>query len=192
MHRSGCLALALLAVVASVPAATARGEQGAGYRRTVVRYEVPDVALLNQDGARVSLRQVLDADRPVLLSFFFSTCATVCPVLSAGYSTLLKTLGPQAGEARVVSIAIDPDHDTPEVLRGYRARFDAGPEWEFLTGSREDIERVLRAFDAYSPNKVIHRPLSFLRPPGGESWVRIDGLISASDLLAEYRGLRRP
>ena len=182
----------LLAVVAPALAAIAWGEEGAGYRRTVARYEVPDLALVNQDGARVRLPQALAADKPVVLNFFFSTCTTVCPVLSAGFSTLQKTLGAQAREVRLVSIAIDPDHDTPEVLRGYRERFGAGPEWELLTGSREDIDRVLRAFEAYSPNKMTHRPLSFLRPPGGDSWVRIDGLIGVSDLMAEYRGLRRP
>jgi protein SCO1 len=181
----------LLAVVATMATASS-GEESARYRRTVVRYEVPDVVLLNQDGARVKLPQALAAGKPVLLDFFFSTCTTICPVLSAGVSTLLKTLGAEARELRVVSIAIDPDHDTPEVLRGYRGRYDAGPEWQLLTGSREDIDRVLRAFGAYSLNKTTHRPLSFLRPAGGESWVRIDGLIGASDLLAEYRGLRRP
>ena len=184
--------MALLAVVGLALAATAWGEEGSRYRRTVTGYEVPDVALVNQDGARVSLAQALTADKPVLLAFFFTTCTTVCPVLSAGFATLAKTLGAQAGEVRLVSIAIDPDHDTPGVLRDYRRRFEAGPEWELLTGSREDIDRVRRAFDAYSPNKMTHRPLSFLRPPGGDSWVRIDGLIGASDLMAEYRGLRRP
>jgi protein SCO1/2 len=184
--------LPLLAVLAPALAAVASGEEGARYRRTVARYEVPDVTLLNQDGARVRLPQVLAADKPVLLGFFFSTCTTVCPILSAGFSNLMKTLGAQARELRVVSIATDPDHDTPEVLRGYRKRFDAGPEWELLTGSRKDIDRVLRAFDTYSSNKTTHRPLSFLRASGGESWVRIDGLIRASDLMAEYRGLRRP
>ena len=182
----------LLALVTLASPVAAGGEEGARYRRTVARYEVPDVALVNQDGARVRLPQALTADKPVLLDFFFSTCTTVCPVLSAGFSTLAKTLGAQAREVRLVSIAIDPDYDTPEVLRGYKKRFDAGPEWELLTGSREDIDRVRRAFDAYSPNKMTHRPLSFLRPPGGDSWVRIDGLIGASDLMAEYRGLRRP
>jgi protein SCO1 len=182
----------LLAVVALASATAAWGGEGAGYRRTVARYEVPEVTLVNQDDARVSLRRALDADKPVVLAFFFSTCTTVCPVLSAGFSTLEKALGEEAREVRLVSIAIDPDHDTPEVLSAYRKRFHAGPEWELLTGSREDIERVLRAFDAYGPNKMMHRPLTFLRAPGGDSWVRIDGLIGASDLMAEYRGLRRP
>lgn len=182
----------LLSVAALSWAAPARGAEVARYRRTVVHYQPPDVALVNQDGVQVRLPQALKGDKPVLLNFIFSTCTTVCPVLSAGFTTVLKTLGTEAREVRVVSIAIDPDHDTPEVLRGYRERFGAGPEWELLTGSREDIESVRRAFDAYSPDKAAHRPLSFLRAAGGDSWVRIDGLIGAADLLAEYRGLRRP
>ena len=182
----------VLFAVTTAWAAATRGEGGASYRRTVTRYEVPDVALVNQDGARVRLPNALAADKPVVLSFFFSTCTTVCPILSASSSALLKTLGAESSEVRVVSIATDPDHDTPEVLRSYRKRFDAGPEWELLTGSREDIDRVLRAFHAYSGNKATHRPLTLLRAPGGDSWVRIDGLIRNSDLVAEYRGLRPP
>ncbi len=167
---SGVLSLSCVAVTMAW-AAAARGEEGASYRRTVARYEVPDVALVNQDGARVRLPQALAADKPVVLGFFFSTCTTVCPILSAGSSALLKTLGAESSEVRVVSIATDPDHDTPEVLRGYRKRFDAGPEWELLTGSREDIDRVLRAFHAYSPNKAAHRPLTLLRA----AWRRLVG-----------------
>lgn len=171
-------------------APSAWGEDEPPYRRTVVRYALPDVTLVNQEGARVGLAEALTADKPVVLTFFFSTCTTICPVLSAGVSALIEKLGAQAGEVRVVSIAIDPDHDSPEVLRAYRKRFGAAPQWELLTGSREDIEAVLKAFDAYSPDKTAHRPLHFLRPAGGDSWVRIDGFIGAADLVAEYRGLR--
>jgi protein SCO1/2 len=181
-----------LAALALAGAAAAGAEDAPKYRRTVVRYEPPDVTLVNQDGARVKLSQVLSADKPVLLKFFFTTCTTICPVLSAGSSNMIKTLGEEARDVHVVSIAIDPDHDTPEVLQDYRKRFGAGPEWELLTGSKGDIERVRRAFDAYSVDKMAHRPLNFLRPAGGTSWVRIDGLIGSADLMAEYRGLRRP
>jgi protein SCO1/2 len=175
----------------SVPWAARQGDS-AQYRRTVALYDVPNVSLVNQDGNRVRLPQVLAADKPVLLDFFFSSCTTVCPVLSAALSGLLKELGPRAGELRVVSIAIDSDHDTPEVLRGYKKRFEAGSEWELLTGSRDDIDRVLKAFGAYTSNKLTHSPLTFLRSAGDRSWVRIEGLVSVSDLMAEYRGLNRP
>jgi protein SCO1/2 len=186
-NRASLAAVAALAVCGTV-----WGGEEAKYRRTVARYEVPDVALVNQDGAEVRLPQALGAEKPVLLDFFFSSCTTVCPVLSVAFSGLLKELGPHAREVRVISIAIDPDHDTPEVLRGYRTRFGAGPEWELLTGSREDVDRVRKTFGAYTQNKVTHRPLTFLRPAGSHSWVRIEGLVGASELMAEYRALGRP
>lgn len=187
------LRLVVPLLAAAAPAlATAAWAEDAAYRRTVVRYDVPDVSLVDQDGARLKLAQALPADKPVLLNFFFSTCTTICPVLSAGVSSLLKSLGPHAADLQVVSIAIDPDHDTPEVLHAYRERFGAAVEWELLTGTREDIDTVLKAFNAYSADKTAHRPLYFLRPAGGDAWVRIDGRIGASELMAEYRGLGQP
>jgi protein SCO1/2 len=180
-----------LAALGLAGGAAAGTEDAPKYGRTVVRYELPDVTLVNQDGARMKLSQALSADKPVLLDFFFTSCTTICPVLSASFSSVLETLGKEADDVHVVSIAIDPDHDTPRVLQDYRKRFGAYPQWELLTGSKEDIERVRRAFDAYSQDKMGHRPLNFLRPAGSASWVRIDGLIGSADLIAEYRGLRR-
>src|SRR6266545_1115236 len=85
-----------LAALAFAWAAAAGAEDVPKYRRTVVRYEPPDVTLVNQDGARVRLSRVLSADKPVLLNFFFTTCTTICPVLAAGFSNVLKTLGEEA------------------------------------------------------------------------------------------------
>jgi protein SCO1/2 len=89
-----------------------------------------------------------------------------------------------------VSITIDPEHDSPEVMREYLKRYRAKPGWDFLTGSRADIDRVMHAFDAYVPNKMSHYPLTLLRGPGEGRWIRIYGLIGTSDLLDEYQKLR--
>src|SRR5262245_15287470 len=119
MNRRGRCRLVVppFAALALAFAAPAGAQDAPRYRRSVVRYELPDGTLVNQDGTRVRLREVLSADKPVLLNFFFTSCTTICPVLSAGFSSVLKTLGEEARDVHVVSIAIDPDHDTPEVLR---------------------------------------------------------------------------
>ena len=57
----------------------------------------------------------------------------------------------------------------------------------FLTGKREDIIMVMRAFDAYVINKMNHYPLTILRGPGDEEWIRINELLSTSDLMQEYK-----
>jgi hypothetical protein len=72
-------------------------------------------------------------------------------------------------------------------LRAYARRFGAGTRWSFYTGHAEDIAAVRRAFDADTANKMWHRPLTFLRPRRGASWMRCEGLMSAAELTAEYR-----
>lgn len=158
-----------------------------GYERTVKSYTLPNVTLLNQDGKKINLRSLLDSGKPVIVDFIFTTCTTICPVLSAGFSNLRTQLGEEAGKVQLVSITIDPEHDRPEQMKEYLARFNAAEGWEFLTGSRDDIGKVLKAFDAFVVDKMSHQPLYILRGPRSDEWVRIKGLIRKSDLLKEYR-----
>ena len=159
------------------------------YQRSEAKYVIPDVTLINQDRQKVRLIELLNADKPVLVDFIYGTCTTICPVLSAGYSSLQRKLAPAAEKVRLVSISIDPEYDTPEVMTEYLEKYQAKPGWMFLTGTREDINRVMRAFDAFVPNKMAHYPITFLRGPGRDHWVRIYGLIGTSDLMKEYQGV---
>jgi hypothetical protein len=142
------------------------------------------VTLVDAQGERVRLATVLDHPGPVLLQFIFTTCPSVCPALSTTLSAAQKDLGERV---RMVSISIDPEFDTPARLRDYARQFKAGPQWTFLTGSREDVLAVQKAFDAYRTNKMSHEPLTFLRPAPGQPWVRLAGPISPADLVNEVR-----
>jgi protein SCO1/2 len=162
-------------------------EAAAKYKRTVEKYKVPDVTLVNQDGKRIDLKTFLDGDKPVILDFIYGTCTTICPVLSIGFSHFQKKMGPDADKVRLVSISIDPDNDTPQVMKQYLQRYNARDGWDFLTGKREDIIKVMRAFDAYVTNKMNHYPLTILHGPGEKNWIRINELLSTSDLMKEYK-----
>jgi protein SCO1/2 len=156
-----------------------------GYKRSVVRYAVPDVVLMNQDGARIRLRSLTESGKPVVLDFIYGTCTTICPVLSAGYTSLQGKLGPDTRKMQLISVSIDPEHDTPKVMKGYLKQYRAKPGWDFLTGSRDDIDRVMRAFDSYVSDKMYHKQVTFIRAQGPGEWVRIDGLLGSSDLMNE-------
>ena len=159
-----------------------------GYSRSLAAYTVPDVKLVNADGAKVPLRAALaDADKPVILNFIFTTCGAVCPVMSATFSQVQAALGPARDAVRMVSISIDPEQDTPSALRAYAGKYGAGPQWQLLTGSRADSIAVQRAFDVYRGDKMSHRPATFLRAGAGLPWVRLDGFASAADILREVR-----
>ena len=162
-------------------------QAAAKYKRTVEKYKVPDVTLVNQDGKRIDLRTFLDGDKPVILDFIYGTCTTICPVLSIGFSHFQKKMGPDADKVRLVSISIDPDNDTPQVMKEYLQRYNAQEGWDFLTGKRDDIIKVMRAFDAYVTNKMNHYPLTILHGPGDENWIRINELLSTSDLMKEHK-----
>ncbi len=159
------------------------------YVRSVARYTPPDVTLTDATGARVRLAAVLDAPGPVALQFVFTSCPSICPVLTATLAASRKALAADSAKLRRVSISIDPEFDTPERLRDYARRFDAGPEWTFLTGGRDDVAAVQKAFDTYRPNKMQHEPLTFLRAAPGEPWVRLAGTPTPAELAAEIRGL---
>lgn len=159
----------------------------AGYERKVVQYKIPDVVLVNQDGESIALTGILNSGKPVILDFIYGTCTTICPVLSIGFSHFQKKLGADVEKVQLISISIDPDNDTPMVMKEYLERYDAQPGWDFFSGKREDIFRVMEAFDAYVTNKMDHAPLTFLHAPGADKWIRINELLSTADLMNEYR-----
>jgi protein SCO1/2 len=157
------------------------------YKRTVESYTVPDVTLVDQAGTKVKLKPLLESGEPLILDFIFGTCTTICPVLSAGYANLQLKLPAESSKVHLVSISIDPENDTPKVMRDYLKRYRAKPGWDFLTGKREDIDKVMYAFNAYIPNKMSHYPLTIIREPKTGKWIRIFGMMSSSEFVEECR-----
>jgi len=82
------LLLPALAILAQPLGAQAEAKKR--YIRSVEKYTAPDVVLVNQDGKKVRLAEILAADQPVMLDFIYGTCTTICPVLSAGYANLQR------------------------------------------------------------------------------------------------------
>jgi protein SCO1/2 len=157
------------------------------FKKTIENYTVPDVTLVNQTGAKVKLMSIVNSGKPVMMDFVFTTCTTICPVLSAGFSNFQNKMGPAAGEVQLISISIDPENDTPRKMKEYLKRFDARPGWDFLTGSRKDIDKVISTFNAAASNKMSHLPLILIRTPVANTWVRINGFIGTAELMDEYR-----
>lgn len=187
--------LAVLLLSTAMASATTSGDDPHAHHRAAMkktnyqvsdaRYEVPDVQLLDDAGASVILQDLLASDEPIALNFIFTTCTTICPVMTATFVQMQRELGDAAERVHLVSISIDPEYDRPEVLDAYASQFQAGGNWTFLTGDTKDIVNVLRSFDAYTGSKMSHRPITLLKRPDSESWVRIDGLASGQSLAHE-------
>lgn len=181
----------VMLLVAALGAGVTPAQATGKVERTVAKYRIPDVVLVNQEGQKVKVKNLIEADRPVLVEFIYGTCTTICPILSANFASLQRRLGDDSGKLRLVSISIDPEHDTPAVMKEYLNKYRARPGWDFLTGSRSDIYQVMRALNAFIPDKMSHFPLTLIRNPVDGSWVRLNGLMSSAELLTEYGSVAR-
>jgi protein SCO1/2 len=148
--------------------------------------------LISQEGKRVRLLDLFTSGGPVVLDFIYGTCTTICPVLSANFTNFQRKLGDGSAKVQLISISIDPENDTPGVMKKYLRNYRAKPGWDFLTGSRDDIDRVMRAFSAYVPNKMSHYPLLFFQSSRDDRWIRIYGMIGTEDFMKEYEKAAKP
>jgi protein SCO1/2 len=153
--------------------------------RSGAHLTLPDVTLVRSDGKSVGLARELDDERPVLVNFIYTTCTTVCPVMTQTFAEVQKRLGADASKVRMISISIDPEEDTPARLGEYSKRYGAGPQWSFYTGTTEASVAVQRAFGAYRGDKMNHSPATFYRAARAEDWVRLDGFATPSALMDE-------
>jgi protein SCO1/2 len=157
------------------------------YSATTKIIEVPDVKLVDVNRKQIAVRDLLDEQAPVMLNFIFTTCTTICPVMSATFQQVQDKLGPDRKNVRLVSISIDPEYDTPTKLKAYAAKYKAGPQWTLLTGSLENSTSVQKIFGVLAGEKMNHKPLTFLKAKGSvDQWVRIEGLADADQIIKEY------
>jgi len=99
---------------------------------------VPDFRFTTQDGKTLSRADLLG--KVWVADFFFTRCPGPCPMMSSRMAEISKELK-KAKDVRLVSVSIDPEHDTPEVLSEYAARLNADPNrWIFLTGPKKEID----------------------------------------------------
>lgn len=163
--------------------------QSKSYSTSVSQYPIPDVLLNSNAGEQKRIADVLNGEKPVMLNFIFTTCTTICPVLSASFTQVQKELQGEVEDILMVSISIDPEYDTVDRLSDYAKRFEAGPQWEFFTGKLKDVIAVEKAFNIYRGSKMNHEPVTLIRAKSDQPWLRIEGLANANDIVSEYREL---
>lgn len=128
----GVLLLAMAGVVA------AKFLLPKGHAQPKVLYDAATFALTDQDNKPFGNADL--KGRPYVAAFVFTQCASTCPRITADMAAMQKDLPP---EVRLVSFSVDPERDTPEVLKRYAATFKADESrWRFLTGEYKAIEKV--------------------------------------------------
>jgi protein SCO1 len=188
------LAVALLGLLA---VAGCHNQEGAGSYAAINQTDVlPNVTFTDQFGKPVALSSL--KGKLVLVDFIYTSCASVCPRLTARMNEVAKKLGTEVGQKiTIVSFTLDPEHDTPEKLRNYAAAQGiAGNGWLFLTGEPAQIDQELARFQLVrqreSDGSVTHNVAAFLIGPDGREIrqynaldVPIDTIVSDVDRSKE-------
>ncbi len=153
-------------------------------------HAAPEFSLTDQDGRPKSLGELRGGF--VLLDFIYTRCPGPCPILTGVHAEVQRRLPPALRErVRLLSISLDPEHDTPKALRDYAGARGADlASWSFLTGSPEAVGAVLRAFGVgKQPGKdgeIDHLVATFLLDPEGRiarRWIGLDH--GADEILAD-------
>lgn len=132
--------------------------------------------------------------RVVMLYFGFVQCPDVCPTALTRAAAVMERLGPRAGDLQVVFVTVDPERDTPELLREYMAAFH--PSFLALTGNAEQIAQTAKDFRAFykkvptgSSYTMDHTALSYLFDRQGRIRVALRHEQTADDYTADVLAL---
>jgi protein SCO1/2 len=120
-----------------------------GESRLAVVQKAADFELLDQSGAKVRLSQL--PEEVLLVSFVFTTCNGACPATTHRMTKVQQELQQrglmQKGKVRLLSITLDPERDSPAVLKSYMQLYEIEPaHWSFLTGNTAEVHKVIAAW----------------------------------------------
>jgi protein SCO1/2 len=156
MKRSFRRSLATLALVAlaGLSASTAVAAQKVSpTKRANSRWGgeyFPNVPLITHEGEHVRFFDDLIKDKVVMINFIYTSCPDSCPLETARLKEVKSILGDRVGDdVFMYSISIDPEVDTPEVLKKYTEQYRTGPGWTFLTGKESDIVLLRQKLGLY-------------------------------------------
>ena len=117
---------------------------------------IPNVDLITHENTPVRFYDDLVKGKVVLVNFMYTTCDGLCPRTTANLVRVQAALGERVGrDIFLYSITMDPEIDTPEVLKRYAEDIGAKPGWTFLTGRRGTIERLRRRLGVSDRDPVI-------------------------------------
>ena len=166
----------------------------AGARSAAPGAQFPNVPLLTQEGTRVLFHDDLIKGKVVLINFFFTSCPIICPRSTANLVKVEEALGERLGrDVRMISITVDPDKDTPEVLSTYSRRYGTKPGWYFVTGRRQDIALLKSHFgvDKYGNDKTDHTGMLVYGNEATQQWAATPTMADPETIVRSVTRLIR-
>jgi protein SCO1/2 len=152
----------------------------------------PPIALHDADGTPVSLAE--QHGRYVLVTFIYTHCPDVCPLITQNLNAALRVIGPaKRRQVRVLAVSVDPTGDTPKAVKAYAREKHLFPQFRYLIGSRADLRRVWKAWHVLAvdtkPDLVDHVAYTALVDTEGKERVLYDSSVRATQVIHDLRVL---
>jgi cytochrome oxidase Cu insertion factor (SCO1/SenC/PrrC family) len=165
------------------PSAPATGKPGV-IEVGPVKFEIPDVEVLNQDGRKVRFYSDLIKGKVVVVSFFFTSCTLVCPMQGRVLTKLQSQLAERLGkDVFFISVSKDPQADTPQRLKQWGREFGAGRGWTLVTGAEGVMKNLLWKFTGETPGPQLHSPIILIGNDRTGVWMEAEGLSATEELV---------
>jgi protein SCO1/2 len=151
----------------------------------------PNFQLTNQYGEAVALTDL--QDKVVILTFLYTSCPDICPLITVKLRQIQEELGPAAQDVAVVAITVDPETDTVERVWQYSEAMGMDEQWYFLTGSREQLDPIWKAYYVAALAEELAAELAAASDPTKltQNDSRFSGLHTAPVYLIDRPGSRR-
>lgn len=151
---------------------------------TAGRNYFTDVELINQNGETMRLYSDLIAGKTVVIDTFYSTCVGICPIMGGTFKRIQSTFGDRLGrDVILISMSVDPEHDTPARLRAYARSMGAKKGWYFITGKRENVETALGKLGLRAAAKEEHTAVMIIGNEPKGMWKKAFGLAKSEDVV---------
>lgn len=150
-----------------------------------------DYALIDQDGARFSIREYLSAGNPFVLSFIYTSCPEVCPTITADIKKVTGRVYEKYGNRfNVLTIGFDPENDTPGKLREYGAKFVKDFKIFRFAAAEEKTIKALTSeagfyFKKNADGSFDHIDMVSIVKPDGTIYKQVYGVRGNPDQIAE-------
>jgi protein SCO1/2 len=152
---------------ASLPGGAGQSAPGSGYEGTLAlpAKQAPVIDMRNYLGKRVTLAQY--HGKAVLVTFLYTNCPDVCPLIASNLRVALNMLGSKAAEAQVIAVSVDPRGDTPAAVARFLHVHQMTGRMQYLIGSAGELGRTWAAWDVGStrdadqPQLISHSALVY-------------------------------
>src|SRR5919107_1894443 len=155
-----------------------------GAQESAAQKYFSDVELTDQDGRKLRFYSDVLKGKPVAIPPFPPAGRAVSPPMNRNMEKIQEALGDRVGkDVFLVSISVDPETDTPAVIKEYSKKFHAKPGWMFLTGKKENVDWALYKVGQYVEDKQDHTTVIIIGNEATGLWKKAFGMSKPAELI---------